>query len=879
MLPIRGRDAELAQILAAWDAARAGKPRLVVLSGEPGAGKTRLVQELYSELQARFDPPQPGHPEGYWPAELEAAHSGDGLVPKLPEGKALRSPKELPYLWWALRCSAGNQNNAESFTPFNEGLGQIDAHLSAMLATKLRGKAMKGLALSALFTVVSVTSLVALGGTGNYISAARDLKNFWGDFSKARDVTGVALKEKDSKTLEEALLRYFSAFNDQRQRDWPDVPVLLVLDDAQWADARSMAFLNRLLLTALEHEWQLMLLLTVRDSELAAQQASYAADPTRPVATLAELRASAVRRGGADVLVELPLQPQLPTAAAAAVIEDVVSHSGCPVVPATIAALQSRAGGQPCYLVQYARYVVERGLLDAAGAISAAEQLQDIPREIGALIDQRLELLPAEQRRLLEWGSVQGRRFAEELVRRMAVRLGGSADAATLALGQLRSAHRTLETLPPPPEELRRYEFAHRLLYERVAAQTTDELRGLVQDCMVELLAGWQERGQLKLLPEGERREALMLLAEEGLQRCCAPGSDSCWMPVALDAIHDLLELLVAINDYRAAEPWAEKLLEHLLRMDREHQWTGATCCAALDACGPGQQVLRIRGRYDLRLQLLEVQLKAAEAQGDVGARGEVLRNIGSVHEDRGDFKLAQEFYTRSLECYDQAPDDRERAKTLKYLANSYLYMDHARAAELYQQCYELQRAIGDERGAARTLMGIALSRHHAQDLEGALQLYRDSIAKSEELGDFHAAALAYNNLALLHMERGEIDAAEPLLQRNRETLLSIGDDYGAAMSLGNLGVIEELRGNYARAIELGEQCLATEERLGEQHGMAETLLHLARSHAALGQHELATKRLQMAIARYERAGNTKDIEEARALLAQLADAPAPPAA
>jgi predicted ATPase len=45
-----GRDAELASLLQAFDRARAGEAQVAVVSGEPGIGKTPLVQELVARL-------------------------------------------------------------------------------------------------------------------------------------------------------------------------------------------------------------------------------------------------------------------------------------------------------------------------------------------------------------------------------------------------------------------------------------------------------------------------------------------------------------------------------------------------------------------------------------------------------------------------------------------------------------------------------------------------------------------------------------------------------------------------------------------------------------------------------------------------------------
>jgi DNA-binding SARP family transcriptional activator len=45
-LPLVGRDAEWSRLMAAWHAAAAGHPQMVLISGEAGIGKTRLAEEL-----------------------------------------------------------------------------------------------------------------------------------------------------------------------------------------------------------------------------------------------------------------------------------------------------------------------------------------------------------------------------------------------------------------------------------------------------------------------------------------------------------------------------------------------------------------------------------------------------------------------------------------------------------------------------------------------------------------------------------------------------------------------------------------------------------------------------------------------------------------
>ncbi|MDQ3023953.1 MAG: ATP-binding protein [bacterium] len=55
-MQLYGRDTELAQLMAANDAAAAGRPQLAWIEGEPGSGKTRLVQAFYDALSRVHDP-------------------------------------------------------------------------------------------------------------------------------------------------------------------------------------------------------------------------------------------------------------------------------------------------------------------------------------------------------------------------------------------------------------------------------------------------------------------------------------------------------------------------------------------------------------------------------------------------------------------------------------------------------------------------------------------------------------------------------------------------------------------------------------------------------------------------------------------------------
>jgi predicted ATPase len=52
LTPLVGRAEELALLWRRWEHAKAGEGQVVLLSGEPGIGKSRLVQELKEQVTA-----------------------------------------------------------------------------------------------------------------------------------------------------------------------------------------------------------------------------------------------------------------------------------------------------------------------------------------------------------------------------------------------------------------------------------------------------------------------------------------------------------------------------------------------------------------------------------------------------------------------------------------------------------------------------------------------------------------------------------------------------------------------------------------------------------------------------------------------------------
>jgi class 3 adenylate cyclase/tetratricopeptide (TPR) repeat protein len=138
-LPLVGRDHELATLLAAYDAAVAGRGRLVDVSGQPGIGKSRLVRELLARageptvLRLRGDLYATGTP--YHPFHrLFASEAGDRVevLRGLVERYAPHLLGRLPLLANVTGLDIGSAPEIEQLDP-SARKGLLEMTISELL--------------------------------------------------------------------------------------------------------------------------------------------------------------------------------------------------------------------------------------------------------------------------------------------------------------------------------------------------------------------------------------------------------------------------------------------------------------------------------------------------------------------------------------------------------------------------------------------------------------------------------------------------------------------------------------------------------------------------------------------------------------------------
>ena len=414
--PLRlvARQNELGQLGRHLEAALAGQMQVAFAGGDPGSGKTVLLEVFAASAMAR-------HPDLL--VAGARCSPGGGADPVA----ALRKLAEMLFgdlgsdVTWRL---AGRE--------------QIDRLLSA---TDLALAALAEHGPGLVDTLVQAASIAARGDLS--ASRAGAARPAWQTALRGRPQG--AGQPVGQAVLFDQLICTLAAIARKQ-------PMLLLFDDLQWVDEATAAFLLRL---GRELSGSRLLVLGAYRSTSVAfgRRDPRSGEVTRHplAATINELRSL---KG--EILIDLDRADG--RAFVEAYVDSEANRLGAPFRDALVA----QTGGHALFTVETLRNLQERGELfqDAAGRWTAHEPLDwgALPARVEAAIAERIERLPEAARRILACASVQGDDFSGELVAEITGAPAG--EVITCLSGSLARQHRLVL-----PQGLQRLDGEQRSIY------------------------------------------------------------------------------------------------------------------------------------------------------------------------------------------------------------------------------------------------------------------------------------------------------------------------------------------------------------------------------------------------------------------------------
>ncbi len=405
-LPLVGREDELGllrkalrtitspELSSQGQASASAAPRAIFVAGAAGVGKTRLLRELVDEASRQGVVTLWG-----------GAYESGLLPPYLPFTEALR-----PYL---RSLSNDELRQLLGLSPQGQGtalptLGlQALARLFPQVAALLDPASMQDLLTSEqekfglLDGIATLLERITTGPEEQSLSPASD--------AASRSAADPAADRVESPPLPPATIRQRVAGATRGQ------PLLLCLDDLQWADSASLELV--LYLTARLRQARMLLLGAFRSDALAATFSAGAGDPGAAGGALARAIAELNRQRLFTLLQLAPLSE----GASSVLLESLLPGA---IAPDLQQAILARAEGNPFFIEELVRalqacgqIVSEDGLWQRPrGARGLSGALPVLPTSIQMTLSLRLEPLSQPCRQLLQVAALCGATFYADVL-------------------------------------------------------------------------------------------------------------------------------------------------------------------------------------------------------------------------------------------------------------------------------------------------------------------------------------------------------------------------------------------------------------------------------------------------------------------------------
>lgn len=327
------------------------------------------------------------------------------------------------------------------------------------------------------------------------------------------------------------------------------------------------------------------------------------------------------------------------------------------------------------------------------------------------------------------------------------------------------------------------------------------------------------------------RPEAARVSAEEAVQEDKRRGDES----GRAASLEWLGEAALGQGDHDAAERTLTRAYERYQRLGDEHRV--ARCEQKLGV------VAARRGDYDLALTRLESARGTLKKVGDEQGVALIRLESGQVLEKQGEFGRASETFEAALLAFRRVGDRTGIARALNRLGNmAFRLGDTGRAVQLFEEALALAAEIGDVQEMARLRANLGNVHLTAGDTERALGAYREALKRFEEIGDHRGAIAIMMALGNVHFIRGSFEQAAMHYRQSATGREEMHDRWGLGNSLDNLGVAEYYLGRWGPALEHMEAALVLRADLGDRPGRAESLLNLGNLLAVLGEKDMALK-------------------------------------
>ena len=197
-------------------------------------------------------------------------------------------------------------------------------------------------------------------------------------------------------------------------------------------------------------------------------------------------------------------------------------------------------------------------------------------------------------------------------------------------------------------------------------------------------------------------------------------------------------------------------------------------------------------GRYDQAEDYYLKGLSLAQEMGNLSWKGIIYNNLGVLYKDRGEWEKALGFLERSLRIRELNQDRRGMASALDNLGVTFLSQGQAdKAWEYVNRSFEVCRQIGAKDILPLIQTDLGMLHFSRGEPEKAVALVNDALRTASEQSSQFSIGISRRTLGRFHLTLGELDQARRMLEESKSVFEQLRSPFQLAQTLESLGICQ----------------------------------------------------------------------------------------
>jgi tetratricopeptide (TPR) repeat protein len=271
--------------------------------------------------------------------------------------------------------------------------------------------------------------------------------------------------------------------------------------------------------------------------------------------------------------------------------------------------------------------------------------------------------------------------------------------------------------------------------------------------------------------------------------------------------------------------------------------------------------VLLLAGKIQPALDRFADMLRYAWLLDHPAKAGAAHSRIGRIYRQTADYDKAAEHLRLAHQLFTRAGDRRGVAAALDDIGKlHFLRGDYGPVLDLMREALTLRRAIGDKRSIAVSLANIGRVHQSSGQFVAAIDCQREALELFRAAGDRTGEVGALEALGTIYVDLGEHGRAYDLFKEAHAQACDVGDRLSQAKLLAAMAEAQVALGQPKAAAEHVEQAAAIAHDLGDRRLLATCDRKLGEIHLALGEVVPAREHCDQALALAEKLGMKVEI-------------------